>query len=422
MIERRKCEESLLAHILRAPEIWHDLAVTAEYFTTTQCRKIHSAVESVVSAGDAVAIDSVYAADRTIDAGHLASLTTEIYPMADWRYYERHLITHHRRGKVQQAAQEALESTEEPEAIIARLDERITDMMRLRSTDRIYRAGELCGEYIETVEERYRLDGRMPGVPTGLASLDKYLLGWRESRLYVIGGRPSSGKSALLLNSAQRLAGKGVKVGLLSLESSRTEVMERMAAATSFIDSQKLAQGRMGPADFKDFNDAMAKIYELPFYLYDAPNQTLQQVKSQARRMVRVQGCRVVFVDYVQLIRVPGAEDRKTEVARASIELKDLARELQVPVVMAAQLTRDADERRPHLGNFQWSSQIEQDVDAAVLIWRRQIQTTSTIESGEQRYEYWLLVEKNRDGSTGGEQVAFVPHIVSFQDLDRRHE
>ncbi len=422
MIERAKCEESLLAHLLREPAIWHDFAVTAEYFATAQCRKVYSAIEAVVSAGDEVAIDSVYTADRTIDAGHLSALTTETYPLADWRYYERHLITHHRRAKVQQAAREALESQDEPEAIIARLDERITDMMRLRSTDRIYRAGELCGEYIDTVEERFRLDGRMPGVPTGLVTLGKYLLGFRESRLYVIGGRPSTGKSALLLNGAQRMAQKGITAGLLSLESSRGEVMERMAAATSYMDSQKLAQGRLKPADFKDFQDAMARIYDLPLYLYDAPNQTLQQVKSQARRMVRVFGCKVIFVDYVQLIRVPGAEDRKSEVARASIELKDLARELRVPIVMAAQLTRDADDRRPHLGNFQWSSQIEQDVDAAVLIWRKSVRTQWTVDNDGMQYEYWLLIEKHRDGPTGGEQVAFVPHIVSFQDLDRREE
>ena len=417
MSERRKYEDTVLSQVLLDNGVWHSLPLKAEHFAGEQQRKLYHAIEKVISLGGTAQIDTVYSADKSLNPAYLSRVGSAAHTAANWEFYAGELDKEYKRDAIRAACRETIELCDDDvSGALAKLDERISDMMRGRQVDKIYPVGDLVYGYLHELEERYSRKGQLPGLTSGLGDLDEYLLGFRPSRLYIFGGRPSAGKSALLLTSARRLSDKRTSVGFISLESSKEEVLERLVSALGKVNSKSLASGALTPADFKSVNDGMSKIHDLPFFIYDSPNQTLQQVKSQIRRMVNVFGVRCVFVDYLQLIRVPGQDDRRGEVARASTELKDLARELAVPIVAAAQLNRDADEKRPHMGSFQWSSQIEQDADAAILIWRRPAETEKSIKMGEAMYEHVLLVEKNRDGNTGMVPVTFVAQYVSFEE------
>ena len=409
----RKHEDILLGQVLIDNSVWHSLKVTIDYFSTSQAKKVYQAIESVISKGELAQLDTLYATDSSIDVSYLSNLTSSVATAANWQFYEGQLIEQYRKDALSRLLRSIIDGDASSEQSMTALDAGMTAILQTRSVDRIHHIGESCYPYSQELESRYNLKGKLPGIATGWESMDDKLLGYRGDRLYYICGRPSSGKSALLLGSARKIAEAGTPVFFVSLESSRLEVMERMTAQSGRVDTKKLATGFFGQSDFATITQTLGRINEYPFYIYDAPNQSLNQIKSQCRRAVRQYDCKVIFLDYLQLIRVPGEQDRRGEVARASIEMKDLARELGVPIVCAAQLSRDADEKRPHMGSVQWSSQLEQDADAMLLIWRKRTETSG----GDTGFEYWWLFEKVRDGAVGDVQMAFVPQVVSFEEL-----
>ena len=413
----RKHEDTLLGQVLIDNSIWHSMKVTPEHFGTAESQKVYRAIEAVIGKGESAQLDTVYAQDKSIDIGYLSRLTETVPTAANWQFYETQLIEQYRKNAISRLLRGVVDNlpNESSENALTALDAGLTAILQTRSVDRIHHIGESCYPYSQELESRYKLNGKLPGIATGWESMDDKLLGYRGDRLYYICGRPSSGKSALLLGSARKIAESGMPVFFVSLESSRLEVMERMTAQSGRVDTKKLATGFFSQSDFATITQTLGRINEYPFYIYDAPNQSLNQIKSQCRRAVRQYDCKVIFVDYLQLIRVPGEQDRRGEVARASIEMKDLARELGVPIVCAAQLSRDADDKRPGMGSVQWSSQLEQDADAMVLIWRKRAET----QSGGVSFEYFWCFEKVRDGSVGDVQMAFIPHLVSFEELAR---
>jgi replicative DNA helicase len=192
-------------------------------------------------------------------------------------------------------------------------------------------------------------------------------------------------------------------VGYITLESAKEELLDRTFSNYGNIDSNTLATGRFFAHDFKTLSDVGEKVYGSKMYIYEVANARLEQVVSAARQMVRRYGCEVLFIDYLQLIRSAG--DRREQVERSSMAMKELARQLEVPVIVAAQLRRDADGRRPGLGDFQHSSQMEQDADAAMLIY----------EDAEQDC-VWLHVAKNRDGEKGSVKLRFKGSYVRFEE------
>ena len=416
-MENRKYEDTLLGQVLIDNSIWHSMKVTCEHFTTAESQKVYRAIEAVIGKGEAAQLDTVYAQDKSIDIGYLSRLTETVPTAANWQFYETKLIEQYRKNALGRLFRESLHSldVESSENALTALDAGLTAILQTRSVDRIHHIGECCYPYSQELESRYNLKGKLPGIATGWESMDEKLLGYRPNLLYYICGRPSSGKSALLLGSARKIAERGTPVFFVSLESSRIEVMERMTAQSGRVDTKKLAMGFFSHADFATITQTLGRINEYPFYIYDAPNQSLNQIKAQCRRAVRQYDCKVIFIDYLQLIRVPGEEDKRAEVAEASIEMKNLARELGVPIVCAAQLKREDEDKRPHKGSAQWSSQLEQDADAMLLIWRKRTETAG----GDTGFEYWWLFEKVRDGAVGDVQMAFVPPVVSFEELAR---
>lgn len=402
-------EKKLLGQIITSEqnEVWHQLTVTSQHFSG-QNKQVYEAIDAVIDRGADAKLDSVYAQDRTINPAYLAELTDDVFTSANWEWYEQQLIELDRVARLHGVAAKLPQMAEEgASAALDWIYGEIDHITQTRRSGALTRVSELTADYTNLIQQRYDLGGKLPGLESGFRTLDNALNGFQKSRLYYVGGRPSMGKSALLLNMATYMGyRRKTPFVYLSLESSREEVFDRMAAQIAKIDSRKIQRGELRTkGDFERLMNVLGDIHEMPMYLYDVPNQTINQVKAVARRAVNIHGAKAIFVDYLQLIRVQGADDRTAQVAQASMELKDLSRELEVPVICAAQLRRDADDRSPQLGDIQWASQAEQDADTALFIHR-----------DKKTQDMKIIIAKNRDGQTGSVPVTFVGHYVMFAE------
>lgn len=394
-------EEIYLGSIILRSSRYYEFDVTASDFLSPKCRQVFKAIGAIMERGDAVDIVTVVTECPGIDPVWLASLTDEITPNV--RRIADEVIENSRAHRLALLAREAAEriKQESSDEVVEFVEQRLSEISEGRTDDVAPIKPDVLS-LVEEFERRYRAHGEIPGISSGMIDIDKLTLGWGKQRYVVVGARPSEGKSALLLNFALAAAVDGVPVGVVTLESSRHEFLERAFANVGGIDGNKLRTGFMGSGDLSGMGRAANVLQDLPIYIADKPNMRIAEVKSRARRMVRQFGVRMLLIDYIQLIQTTPAHSDYERVSEVSMALKNLSRELDVPVIAAAQLNRSGDERKaprkPRLSDFKNSGQIEQDADTAILIFRR------VKDHDEQT---WLCVEKNRDGATGDVQVWF---------------
>lgn len=400
-------EEQYLGAVLLHPERVFEHNVRAEDFVSLRCQRVYEAISKTVDRGDRVD-PGVLLHEIDVDPVWFASLTSE--PVINVKRLSELVIEHgkkHRLSRLVREAGERLE-TDTTAGVLEFIESGLSDIAEGRDDDLVM-TGDLVTQMVDEFQRRYENHGEIPGITTGLADVDDLLLGFEKARYYVVGARPSDGKSALLLNLAISAKEAQHKPGFLSLESSRVETMERSFASVGGIDMGALRKGKLSNSMLHDMGVAAEWIRGNSFPLADRPNMHLSDLKARARRMVRVLGCDILFVDYLQLVQMPGELTDYERISRVSVSLKDLSRELNIPIVVAAQLNRGAEDgknRKPRLSELKGTGQIEQDADAAILIYRR-------VKDDEE--QFYLCVEKNRDGATGDVHVYFDKARMRFR-------
>ncbi|MDP9486330.1 MAG: replicative DNA helicase [Actinomycetota bacterium] len=291
---------------------------------------------------------------------------------------------------------------------------------------------------LAAIQEAHDSDGRMLGVRTGIRDLDAILLGLRRGSLNILAARPSMGKSALALqiarSTAKGTAASGDEVGVptlpalvFSLEMRTSSVWIRHLAAESKIDAERLGAGEVYDDEWTRLVTAVADLSEQPIYTDDSSDTTVAGIRAKARQLARRLGRQgtplgVIVIDYVGLLRADGRHaDRRLELASMSRDLKALAKELDVPVVLLAQLNRGCEQRndkRPILSDLRESGDLEQDADTVTMIYRDEYYDPDTDEKGTAE----LLVRKNREGKTGTVRVTWMPRHQFFGDQARQEE
>jgi replicative DNA helicase len=406
-------EAMLLAQIMLDQTFFHELTIDEECFLRDDTRRVYRAISQCIAKGVKPDLISIRDADPQIEVNRLVQISDMTHSAANWRYYEGKVKTAYKRSKIYQLGQKLSEEAKitEPDDLVAFIE---TELMKLAldySSDRVKRLDEYAPDYVNELMLRHKTPGALRGIGSGFAQLDDMTHGFQPRRLYYIGARPSQGKSAIMMNMAAKIGLRDkLSVGIISIESSGYEIIERIFSHEQGIPSDMLAKGQWTDTIFKDLKALGDTIKGRPFYIYDKPNMKLDQVKSVARVMKKVFDTKIIFVDYLQLIR--NANPRMEKVAtvmETSQAMKELARELDVPIVCLAQLGRDADDRKPGMGDFQWSSQAEQDADFCGLIWH---------EKDGEAVKTWLLVAKNRDGKKGGIPMRFDGETLTFRELD----
>jgi len=265
----------------------------------------------------------------------------------------------------------------------------------------------------DRLDELHRNKGEMRGVATGLTKLDNMLSGLQESNLIILAARPSVGKSSLATNIAQYASiEKKVPVGIFSLEMSANQLSDRMLSSQADVDSWKISTGNLNDGDFDKITLAMGELAEAPIFIDDTPGINIMELRAKARRLHAEHKVGLIIVDYLQLVQGRRTENRVQEVSDISQALKNIARELSIPVLALAQLSRAVESRgetRPKLSDLRESGSIEQDADVVMFLYR---------PSDENRESVHLSIAKHRNGPTGEIPLYFRGGRTKFYEME----
>ena len=265
----------------------------------------------------------------------------------------------------------------------------------------------------DRLDELHKLGSGLRGLPTGLKQLDDITAGLQKSNLLILAARPGGGKSSLALNIAQNLAVNHKRpVAIFSLEMSKEELVDRLLVAQADIDAWKLKTGKLDQDDFTKFSNAMGELAEAPLFIDDTPAQTILEMRAKARRLQVEHGIDLLIVDYLQLAQGRNKENRVQEVSEIADGLKNLARELKIPVLALSQLSRAVESRdikRPQLADLRESGGIEQSADLVMFLWP---------ENDEDRSQIVLDIAKHRSGPLAQIKLFFKGERTRFYERD----
>ncbi len=276
----------------------------------------------------------------------------------------------------------------------------------------------------DRLEELHRNKGALRGVRTGYRDLDNMTAGLQRSDLIILAARPAMGKTTLVTNLAYNVATIAKQpVLMFSLEMSKEQLVDRMLADASGVDSWNIRTGNLSDDDFSKLSEAMGEMSEAPIYIDDTPGLSVLEMRTKARRAAHDQPLGLIIIDYLQLMQGSGRHDgnRVQEVSEISRGLKLIARELNVPVIALSQLSRTVENRSPQipqLADLRESGSIEQDADIVMFIYREAYYNPET----ERENITDLIIAKHRNGPVGKVELYFHPERLRFMSLDRQHE
>jgi len=268
---------------------------------------------------------------------------------------------------------------------------------------------DALAESFDRLDELHKQGEGLRGIPTGFKDLDDCLAGMQRSNLLILAARPGVGKTSLALNIAQNIAVKYKRpIGFFSLEMSKEELVDRLLVAQADIDAWKLKTGKLDEKDFTKLSNAMGELAEAPLYIDDTPGLSILEMRTKARRLQVEAGIDFLVIDYLQLAHSRNLENRVQEVSEISQGLKNLARELKIPVLALSQLSRAVETRggkKPQLADLRESGSIEQDADVVMFIWREDDEKTENVV---------LDIAKHRNGPIRSINLFFKGDRIKF--------
>jgi replicative DNA helicase len=279
---------------------------------------------------------------------------------------------------------------------------------------------DVLADSFDRLDALHKDKDQLRGVPTGYPEMDHLLAGLQRSDLIILAARPSMGKTSFVLNIAAHVAiNEGTPVGIFSLEMSKEQLIDRMLASESGIDSWKLRTGNLEDKDFERLNRAMGKMAEAPIYIDDSAMSNSLEMRTKARRLQAEHGLGLIIIDYLQLMSGRGggsSDNRVNEISEISRSLKGLARELDVPVIALSQLSRAVESRHPQipqLSDLRESGSIEQDADVVMFIYREDYYN----KESDRKNIADILIRKHRNGPVGDVELFFSPELMLFRSL-----
>lgn len=285
-----------------------------------------------------------------------------------------------------------------------------------RSMNQLVPIRDVVNESFARIEKRYEQRDALSGLSTGFYDLDEMTSGWQRSDLVIVAARPSMGKTAFTLNLAQHAAVEcNAPVALFSLEMSKEQLVQRLLCSEAKIDANKLRSGFLQTNDWTALANAMGRLGEAPLYIDDSAAVTVLDIRAKCRRLkAEMKDLGLIIIDYIQLMSGRKATDNRVqEVSEISRGLKQLARELNVPVIALSQLSRAVEARqnkRPMLSDLRESGAIEQDADIVMFIYRDDYYNPES----EHRGEAEIIIAKQRNGPVGTCELLYQASITRF--------
>jgi len=318
-------------------------------------------------------------------------------------------------------AEQAFNETGDIKQMLDEVESDIFSIAQQQSHRDFIELKEIVADSFERLESFMKDGGGMRGVPTGFTELDNKLAGMQAANLLILAARPGIGKTSFALNIAANVALKAKKpVGFFSLEMSKEELVDRLLVGEADIDAWRLKTGKLADEDYRRLTEAMGNLSEAPIFIDDTPGISILEMRTKARKLKAEKDVQLIIVDYLQLAD-PGKrfESRVQEVSFVSQGLKNLARELRIPVIALSQLSRAVEQRgtkKPQLADLRESGAIEQDADVVMFLYYED-ESEDLMNASKRMVK--LYMAKHRNGSTGEIDLLFRGDRVKFYDVDK---
>lgn len=365
-------------------------------------------------------------------SGYLTQLTRTVSSSANIEYHiqiiaekalKRNLIL-----SCTEVIKESYDPSSDPYDVLELAEKKVFELSNTNSRGSVEPITDTIKHTLEYLEELRGKKSAITGVPTNL-DVDKMTAGWQRGDLIIIAARPSMGKTAFVLTIARNAAlhpdpDKRAPIALFSLEMSNQSLVQRLLTMEARVDAQKARTGQLSDDEFQNLIDAAGRLYPAPVYVDDTPGISLMELRSKCRRLKNEKNIGLVIIDYLQLMTasVKDSANREQEIATISRGLKGLAKELDVPVIALAQLSRAVEQRgrdkRPQLSDLRESGSIEQDADVVCFLYRPEYYGITTTDEGESTHGIAeVIIGKQRNGPVGTVPLHFIKEYARFENL-----
>ncbi len=410
--------------------------VKPDYFSRVEHRLIFEAILRFYEANNSItSIDMVLLRDElkkqdSLDAvggaQYIVQVVESVPTSANAEYYakivcEKAMLRELARTCAE-VMQEACDEAGDVGEKLDRAEQKIFAVTEKKITGSAVPLKSLITEVYERINTRK--GDHVTGLPTGFLQLDQLLCGLQNGELIIVAGRPSMGKTSFAMNIAEHLAAdESIPTAIFSLEMGRQQLVERILCSRSEIDAQLVRKGMLNSEQLSKLASVCGDLFDKPMFIDDTPGLTPMMIRAKCRRLKSQYGIAAVFVDYMQLMSVGGyAESRQQEISTISRQLKALARELEVPVVVLSQLNRAAEGReghRPRMSDLRESGSIEQDADVIILLHRESYYQRNDPnweqENPDKVNTAEIIVAKQRNGPTDTVELIFDGHLTRFK-------
>jgi len=431
-------EKSVLGAVLIDPEAFMKVSdiVRAEDFYSNAHKEIFMAMTSLYTKGQPIDLVTTveelrsrkaleasggraYIAELSGFAPTSANATSYAKIVADKAVIRRLITTSS--GIIENCYKESIES----ESLLDNAEAQMYEIAQKRQTSDYSSIQDVLKINIEGIHQAEANGNKLPGIATGYIDLDKMTSGLQKSDLIIIAARPSMGKTAFALNIAQQVAMKeGKRVAIFSLEMSKAQLGLRLLAMDARVDSKKLRVGELNEDNWERINDSVKNFMNADIIIDDTPGLGVMELRNKARRMDKEKKVDLILIDYLQMMSSDGVggDSRQQEVTQISRYLKQLAREMECPVIVLSQLSRAVEQRqgdkRPILSDLRESGAIEQDADVVMFLYRedyykRDQEPTNICE---------VIIAKQRMGETGIVKLAWLPAFTKFANIQKGPE
>ena len=430
----REAEESVIGSVLINPEAYYDVAdfLVAEDFHIHRLRWIWEAFTRLHE--QRIPIDTLTVTEELDKQGQLAEIggpaylttllnnvPTSLHAEAYGRLVQQSSIRRRLLEAANKIAKTAYQEDLSVETAIDEAEKAVFSASEHRLSTDLQPIKQVLSDYYDRVDQLSRRPEEMFGVPTGFIDLDRLLMGLQPSDLLIIAGRPSQGKTSFLMSVAKNAAQANKKhVAIFSMEMSNEQLAGRLLSQETGINSQRMRSGKLAEGEWDLFAQAIEVLGETKIFLDDTPAISPTQMRAKCRRIHMEFGLDLVVVDYLQLMQGESRnENRVQEVSYISRSLKVLARELNVPVLAAAQLSRAVEQRadkRPVLSDLRESGSLEQDADIVMFIYRPEFYEEDSLKKNVAE----IMVSKHRNGPTGIVELVFRENLAKFENAATR--
>jgi replicative DNA helicase len=430
-----EAEEAVLGSILVNPESYYDVAqfLRSDDFYIHRNRWVWDTFVRLHE--QRMPIDVLTVTDGLEQAGQLAEIggpayltslinnvPTSLHAEAYGRIVEETSIRRKMLAAANDIAKLAYQQENSVDSVMDEAEKAVFGVSERRMTRDLQSIQSVLSDYYDRIDQISRRGEEYYGIPTGFLDLDKLLFGLQGSDLLIVAGRPGMGKTAFLLNIAKHAALVLKKhVAIFSLEMSNEQLVQRLISQETGIDSQRLRTGKLNEDEWPLFTQAIETLNKTKMFLDDTPALTPLQLRTKCRRLHLEFNLDLVVVDYIQLMTSgTRIENRVQEVSYITRNMKVLARELNVPVLAAAQLSRAVEQRtdkEPQLSDLRESGSLEQDADIVMFIHRPEMYEKDTLKQNLAQ----IKIAKHRNGPVGTIELVFRNNLVKFENAATRH-